>query len=122
MRHLSGNIIAARQYVGDVMRRLVEDPQLRAGVEPSDPLSSCDADCCLRDGFVRGMAIRGLSRIGHDGKPWLKAGQQGFDLAAMLLVRDCEFDACYNFKDGDKQVTGQVCGKVDMVRIDLVIG
>lgn len=119
------------------MRRLSEDPQLRENVEFSDPFRTCDGDCSLREGFVGGMMIRGLSRLGHDGRPWLKVaetckeegdqtpaleGSCSLDLAATVLARDCEFDACYNFKDGDKQVSGRVCGKVEIVRIDLVIG
>ncbi|XP_077560513.1 uncharacterized protein LOC144175304 [Haemaphysalis longicornis] len=127
------NIRKAREYVEDVMRRLRESSQLVEAVEPSELYTTDDGDWKLQDG-----AIHGLARVGHDHKPYLlpapprgeerdeegdaKAPPARFDVALTVLVPDCEFDAWYEYEGAAQPMSGSLTGKVDMVRVDLVIG
>lgn len=132
-RMRAGNIRKAREYVEDVMRRLRESSQLVEAVEPSELYTTDDGDWKLQDG-----AIHGLARVGHDHKPYLlpapprgeerdeegdaKAPPARFDVALTVLVPDCEFDAWYEYEGAAQPMSGSLTGKVDMVRVDLVIG
>ncbi|KAH7969534.1 uncharacterized protein LOC119381526 [Rhipicephalus sanguineus] len=121
------NLRAVREYVDVVVRRLRNDVLLE-DVGTAELRST--GDRCgwkLRDG-----TIRGLDHISHDGKPWLiqvphcegdvgTTAPQRYDVAATVLVRDCDFEAVYYYAGTGQQVSGKVSGKVEIVRLDVVI-
>ncbi|XP_075740867.1 uncharacterized protein LOC142787824 [Rhipicephalus microplus] len=121
------NLRAARDYLDIVVQRLRDDVLLR-DVGTAE-LRSTGYHCGwrLRDGI-----IRGLDHISHDGKPWLiqvphgegdvgTPSPQRFDVAGTVLVRDCDFEAVYDYAGLEQQFSGKVSGKVEMVRLDVVI-
>ncbi|XP_050040241.2 uncharacterized protein [Dermacentor andersoni] len=124
------NLRAAREYVDVVMQRLRDDVRLQE-MEPSELRSTGDgSDWKLHDGTVRG-----LGRVSHDGRPWLvevlphnegdadaPTPEERFDVAATVLVRDCEFEALYDYTGVAQQVSGKVTGKVEIVRVYMLIG
>lgn len=133
------NLRAAREYVDAVVQRLRDDVLLKE-VGQCELRSTSDGS----DWKLHGGTIRGLGRISHDGRPWLIEVQphsegdvevlphsegdaetptpKRFDVAAMVLVRDCEFEAFYDYASVMQHVSGKVSGKVEIVRVDMLIG
>ncbi|XP_037505055.1 uncharacterized protein LOC119381168 [Rhipicephalus sanguineus] len=126
----SGNLDAARKYVNAVMRRLRRDILVQ-GVVTADLQSSVDDHSAWE--LVSGK-IWGLERISHDGMPWPLKSPSGdgdvddvgsperFDVAAVVLLHDICFEATYNYKSATQMASGQVSGKIAIVRLDMIIG
>lgn len=100
-----------------VVQKLATSPELRTLIDPSCFSSEGKGDCQLQDG-----TIRGLCHFSHDGRPRLQKPTRDskftFDVTATVLVKNVVFDAFYEFAS----VSGMLEGRVEIVRIHLLIG
>ncbi|XP_064485946.1 uncharacterized protein LOC135398474 [Ornithodoros turicata] len=113
------NLLTVREYVDELVLKLQQSRDLQLALEPT-VLETLDTDDCqLRNG-----QIHGLAKITHDKRPRLQLPTQshtGFDVAATLLVKDITFEAAYEYTSAPLYVRGAVEGKVDVVRMELLI-
>ncbi|XP_037503711.2 uncharacterized protein LOC119378746 [Rhipicephalus sanguineus] len=110
------------------MRRLRRDILVQ-GVGTAE-LQSPDDYCSAWE--LHSGTISGLERISHDGRPWpLRTpsndvddvgSPERFDVAAVVLLHDVCFQALYNYTSPTQVVSGQVSGKIAIVRLDMIIG
>ncbi|XP_075742084.1 uncharacterized protein LOC142795001 [Rhipicephalus microplus] len=123
------NLDTARKYVDAVMHRLRREIVTR-GVDTAILQSQEDDHT---EWELHSGRIRGLGQITHDGRPWpLKApsddsvvdddAPQRYDVAAVVLLPDVCFEATYSYTSNTQTVSGQVTGKIAIVRLDLIIG
>ncbi|KAL1432667.1 hypothetical protein MTO96_012883 [Rhipicephalus appendiculatus] len=96
------------------------------------PLQSLDDDHTAWD--LHSGKIYGLDQISHDGRPWPvktpsddsdvddDSSPQRFDVAAVVLLHDICFEATYNYESPKQTVSGEVSGKIAVVRLDMIIG
>lgn len=109
------------EYTDSVVEMLRTSPELATLIEPSSFCSEGRGDCLLQNGN-----IRGLSHFSHNKKPRLQVPNAKsssvttattFDVTGTVLVKDVLFDALYEYAS----VSGNLQGRVEIVRIDLVI-
>ncbi|KAL3188617.1 hypothetical protein MRX96_022429 [Rhipicephalus microplus] len=102
------NLDAARKYVDAVMHRLRREIVAR-GVDTAILQSQ-------EDDHTEWELHSGRIRVVDDDAP------QRYDVAAVVLLPDVCFEATYSYTSNTQTVSGQVTGKIAIVRLDLIIG
>ncbi|KAH6937125.1 hypothetical protein HPB50_025746 [Hyalomma asiaticum] len=125
------NLLRARKYVDTVMERLRSEMR-RRGIGTAE-LRTMDAGS---EWELRNGTITGMENVSHDGSPYpvavLPENIDGgptktpvkvhYDVSASVLMLDIKFEAAYDYISPEQTVKGKVSGRMENVRLDMVIG
>lgn len=85
---------------------------------------------------LRNGTISGMENVSHDGSPYpvavLPENIDGaplktpvkvhYDVSASVLMLDIKFEAAYDYISPEQTVKGKVSGRIENVRLDMIIG